>query len=63
MAWYWIILIVIGYLILWSITAVIFSKNTTLDDGSVIMLGLLLPVTLPIAIVLLLYRKLLEKFY
>ena len=66
MAWYWIILIVIGYLLMWGISWGILVKidnNHDEEDWSAFV-ALLWPVlicTIPFAIIVIIGRELIEK--
>ncbi len=52
MAWYWIILIVIGYFIMDLITAIIIYKTEfTTDKVDAVMPAILWPLTLPTIII------------
>ena len=55
MAWYWIVLIVIGYLIIWILTSVITYKHIeeTVDVELIpsVLAGMCWPIVLPIAII------------
>ena len=65
MAWYWIILIILGYIIMWAVTSIILSRIFHDNSGASECFGVLWPIALPvIPLVLLriLIGKLVEKF-
>lgn len=51
MHWYWIILIILGYILLWGLTSSLFYKFFSLDYNECLILGSIFPFTLPVAMV------------
>ena len=65
MAWYWIVLIVIGYTLIWILTSVITYKHIAgaFDEDPVpaIVAGILWPIIIPFALVEAIVRLIVEK--
>lgn len=65
MAWYWIVLIVIGYMLIWILTSVITYKHIegTVDIEIVpsVICGMLWPIMLPFALVGVIVKLIVEK--
>lgn len=65
MAWYWIVLIVIGYILIWILTSVITYKHIegTFDIEIVpsVAVGMLWPITLPFALIGAIVKLIVEK--
>ena len=51
MAWYWIVLIIIGYIPIGILTAYIYSLYGEGDDEMLVLFAIFWPVFLPIAII------------
>ena len=51
MHWYWIILIILGYILLWGLTSSLLYKFCSLDYNECLILGSIFPFTLPFAMV------------
>ena len=52
MHWYWIILIILGYILLWGLTASLLYKFFHPYDEECLILGFMFPFTLPLALVI-----------
>ncbi len=52
MAWYWIVLIIVGYFLIGILTAFIYLVYGEDDEEALVMFGALWPVFLPVAIVI-----------
>lgn len=54
MAWYWVLLIIIGYILIAIVSGVIVADFN--DDENLAMLGMLWPISLTICLPVLVYR-------
>lgn len=65
MAWYWIVLIVIGYMLMWILTSVITYKHIegTCDIEIVpsVVTGMLWPIVIPLALIGAIVKLIVEK--
>ena len=66
MSWYWIVLIVIGYILISAVTCVVVSRTTkTVDSGIVVLSGMFWPlfiVSLPIIMLIELLYLAIDKY-
>ena len=57
MSWYWIVIIFIGFIVLWAFTAALLNRYLDLPGPEACALGLIIPVFLPLGLMLCLYNK------
>ena len=65
MRWYWIVLLVIFYIVMWTITSIIFSRVFETSDDETILVGLFWPLALlvtPIFIILIIVEKIVDIY-
>lgn len=56
MHWYWIVLIILGYILLWGLTSSLLYKISPLGYEDCLAWGALFPFTLPLAIVVIVFN-------
>ena len=56
MHWYWIVLIILGYILLWGLTSSLLYKISPLAYEDCLILGSLCPFTLPFAMVVITFN-------
>ena len=61
MAWYWIVLIILGYILMSAITGAIIIKEADAEEPG--MLGIIWPILLPMFLVLIIGRWIYHKWY
>ena len=66
MSWYWIVLIVIGYILLSAVACVVLSRTMkTTDNAIIVLFGMFWPlfiISLPIIILMILLNKIIDKY-
>lgn len=65
MAWYWNLLIVIGYTLIWILTSVITYKSiegtSDIEPVPSVIAGMLWPIVIPLALVGAIVKRIVEK--
>lgn len=65
MSWYWIVLLVIFYIVMWTITSTIFSRVFENSDEERMLVGLFWPLALlisPIFIIYIIVEKIVDIY-
>ena len=62
MAWYWIVLIVIGYLLMWLITTIFIYRSEEESLDLSVVEAMVWPIILPVVIIRTIAKIIIDKF-